>query len=281
MSLSSNIHNFLANFRADEDKRYIEVLKEFLQSEEKLETKEEKLGEILKGMSGITETIIERTSRFYSMNLVINEKITELNHMDKTLNLEKIYTDSRESLKIFAQANEILKVLVNDHMYTKDKEIIFSKTADNSYKRYIKTMEAFNSMTGGEELERKEYYPIVESIIKHIDEGRTHLEKRDIILQNLAKTLSDILNNSKIRRDKYHNIMARYQELHDASVEPSKEIFNRIIQDLRDIEKALENQIRKLEDVLSGIIKVITLEDNIKKEITEESELMKTRKNSK
>ena len=281
MSLSSNIHNFLANFRADEDKRYIEVLKEFLQSEEKLETKEEKLGEILKGMSGITETIIERTSRFYSMNLVINEKITELNHMDKTLNLEKIYTDSRESLKIFAQANEILKVLVNDHMYTKDKEIIFSKTADNSYKRYIKTMEAFNSMTGGEELERKEYYPIVESIIKHIDEGRTHLEKRDIILQNLAKTLSDILNNSKIRRDKYHNIMARYQELHDASVEPSKEIFNRIIQDLRDIEKALENQIRKLEDVLSGIIKVITLEDSITKEIMEESELMKTRKNSK
>jgi hypothetical protein len=283
--------DFLTDFRIkkndEKDKTDIETLKAFLHSESLLTDKETRLDQVIDGMFKTVHIIIDETTTIYGADINIKEKIAELKNMNVNIPSEGLDDDSGESLKILAQANEVLKVLVQDHKYTANKELefykddLFEEDLENigqSYKKYVHVLKNIHDMSNVEKMVKKrKYYPIVESIIKHINEGKTHLEKRDIILHNLAKTFGNIISKYKTKRDKYEKVLKKYILAHEVADDISKKVIIRIIGDLNDIEAAIKKQLDHMELELLKINQVITLEDDLKKLIDEESILMKHR----
>ena len=269
-----------------DDKRRIEAINTFLQAETFIKNDEGKLGEILKGMYETVHQITENTSTIYGHGVGVSKKIAALKSKLSGKELPTFDLNLEKLLKIHAQANEILKLLVNDHQVIttlENKELQYSQTMKRSFEKYMTLVKTYTEIHAGIKLNDKAYQQNADSIISAINDGKTYEQKRNSILQRLSQTFMDILNVYKEMLKKNQDIVGFYKRL---SVEyPSKssnsaaesaikeidtgDIIDGIISEMTGREESIRFQLVDITAQLKKIGVVIVLSEDIKKHIQE------------
>jgi len=273
-----------------EDELNKQAMTEFLQAEQLILDNEVKLGDVLKGMADTVDAIIDQTMTVYGHGVGVNNKISIVKSKLSGRDFPPFNPELTKLLRVFGQAHEILKVLINDHKKTENLELQYThgmgpekkeeaKTKEKgiSYKTFMRVIDAFTDYSGNIKLHPREYEPDVDSIIAHIHEGTNHAEKRDLILNKLKATLIEIQStyNQLLQQD--GNIKLFYTELlKDKTLTPElRDLINGdgtgekgsigLLVELDGRKQAINNQLEVIRADVLKINQALGLEENMKR----------------